>query len=235
MGSVKALDTISVAVFGCSAVGLASAAVMAGFGHRVTLVAADLGQAVQINNGLLPVGDEPGLSRILAQACQAGRLAATTDPELAVTGADVSLICASDLRPMCRVVGSALGACTAFHSVVLRTPIWAGVTDQVLRPVLQLSSGLRASGGGGSGSWGDFGLALWPAFVRDGHVLEDIDSHAPCPVAFGDARTARLLHRLAPEDALIPRPFAEVEELCDRALPALRNGHLPAPELFRQL
>ncbi|NBO21201.1 MAG: hypothetical protein EBU97_04555, partial [Rhodobacteraceae bacterium] len=207
MAGVTVAGVVRVAVFGDMDMGFSMASAWAQAGHRVTLVVDGLGQ--------------------VAQASQGGRILATTDPELAVTGAELSVICTTDLdlRPVCRQVGSALGASTAFHTVVLRTPIHAGVTAQVLRPVLQLSSGLRAAGAefDDACSGGDFGLALWPAPVSGGNGVGHSGPSA-CPVAFGDPRSGRRLQQLAQGCDLIPRSFAQVEAFCDRLGPGLRGG-----------
>src|SRR5688500_7598995 len=105
---------MKIAVFGLGYVGSVSAACLAAAGHAITGVDPDPPKLSLIRQGRSPV-TERGLDELIAQALERGTLTVTDDPEAAVPGADVSLVCVGtpsrrngsvETRYLERVIGS---------------------------------------------------------------------------------------------------------------------------------
>ena len=129
-----------------------------------------------IANGNCPY-EEPGLSALMADLHQAGRLTATTDTTSAVSGADVIVVIVpahltpdrdidfSILQQASAEVGKGLKPDTL---VVYETTLAVGGTRRCLIPVLEEHSGLRAGE--------DFLVAYSPERVKANLVLERLES-----------------------------------------------------------
>ena len=180
---------MKVAVFGLGYVGCVSAACFAHRGHDVIGVDTNPAKVDAIASGRTPVL-EPGLQELVERLHAEGRLHATADAAQAVAASDVSIICVGtpsapngslSLDAIERVVdGDRRGtACRGTsHTVVVRSTVLPGTTDDVVVPLLEKASGLAASA--------DFGVAMNPEFLREGTALsglrrpaEDGDRRAP--------------------------------------------------------
>ncbi|TQJ00169.1 UDP-glucose dehydrogenase family protein [Kribbella jejuensis] len=170
---------MKVAVFGLGYVGSVTAACLAAAGHEVWGVDVDTAKVQPIAEGHSPVV-EPGLDELVADGATSGRLRATTDPRLALEGADVSLICvgtpstpagSTDLTYIKRAVRDIAEAAqvvvrpeSGFHSIVVRSTVPPGTVDEVVAQVLDEvppPEGLT------------FGTAMCPEFLREGSGLAD--------------------------------------------------------------
>jgi len=182
---------MKVAVFGLGYVGSVTAACLAANGHDVWGVDVDTAKVDPITQGRSPVV-EPGLDELVAAGVAAGRMHATTDPRLALEGADVSLICvgtpstpsgSTDLTYIRRAVEDIAIAsrtvappASGFHSIVIRSTVPPGTVDEVVAAVL-------AEHAGGDGF--TFGTAMCPEILREGSGLADF--FAPPFVVVGTA------------------------------------------------
>ncbi|MEU4287737.1 nucleotide sugar dehydrogenase [Kribbella sp. NPDC026596] len=170
---------MKVAVFGLGYVGSVTAACLAANGHDVWGVDVDTAKVGPITEGHSPVV-EPGLDELVADGVTAGRLHATTDPRLALDGADVSLICvgtpstpagSTDLTYIRRAVRDIAEAMqvvvppsSGFHSVVVRSTVPPGTVDEVVEQVLNEVPAPEDV---------TFGTAMTPEFLREGSGLAD--------------------------------------------------------------
>jgi GDP-mannose 6-dehydrogenase len=166
----------SVSVFGLGYVGCVSAACLARQGH--TVVGVDVSQAKvdMINAGLATIVEQ-GIGELVREMHEGGRLTATTDVAAAVAATDISLVCVGtpsqpngslDLRyveRVCTQIGQALRDKSTRHTVVIRSTVLPGSTDEVALPALERASGLRAGR--------DFGIAMNPEFLREGTSIKD--------------------------------------------------------------
>ena len=127
----------------------------------------------RINLGTSPVV-EPGLDALIGQLVRAGRLRATTSAEDALDGAELALICVGTpgqangrlaVESLVRVAESIGGAARQRKelTVVLRSTVLPGTTEEVLVPHL------AAAAGGGC----TFRVAVNPEFMREGSSLQD--------------------------------------------------------------
>jgi GDP-mannose 6-dehydrogenase len=163
-----------VSVFGLGYVGCVSAACFARAGHQVVGVDVNPDKVNAINAGASPIV-EPGLEALIGQVVRSGRLRATGSADDAVEASDLALICVGTpgqangrlqvaaLANVAEAIGRAARDRVPDFTVVLRSTVLPGTTDEVLLPRL-------AAGSGGSGR---FRIAVNPEFMREGSSLQD--------------------------------------------------------------
>ena len=188
-----------ISVFGIGYVGVVSAACLARDGHRVIAVDIDQARVDTLNAGRAPIV-EAGLEPLISDAVADGRLTATLDAEAAVAETEASLVCVgtpsdpdgsvglAHVREVCEIIGRAIRAKGAYHSVIIRSTIVPGTMESVCIPALEQASGLQAGV--------DFGVGYYPEFLRESTAIQDYDD--PGLVVFGaiDAPTFDLLRDL---------------------------------------
>jgi GDP-mannose 6-dehydrogenase len=193
---------MKVAIFGLGYVGSVTAACLATNGHDVWGVDVDTAKVDPITEGRSPVV-EPGLDELMARGVAAGALHATTDPRLALDGAEVSLICvgtpstpngSTDLTYIRRAVKDIAAAArtvappaSGFHSIVIRSTVPPGTVDEVVGPALA-----EQLGGDGFA----FGTAMCPEFLREGSGLADFFAPPFVVVGTADPRVGSALTEL---------------------------------------
>lgn len=167
---------MQLSVFGLGNAGAVIAACLASQGHDVIAMDRNPGKLDLIRRGLAPVS-EPGLAELFGEAVRAGRLTATDDVAEAVAHSALSSLCLQmpilsrhtrdlvEITELCAEIGTALAAKSKFHSIVLRTALPAGAVREVLIPALERASGKQVGV--------DFGVAVYPAFLRRGSAIQD--------------------------------------------------------------
>ena len=168
-----------ISIFGLGYVGAVSAGCLARRGHQVIGVDVNPRKVASVNDGTAPVL-EPGLPEAIAEAVAAGRLRATQDAAEAVRATDVSLVCVGTpsgaqgsidlaaLEHVCADIGAALASTERRHTVVVRSTVLPGTTEETVIPALERASGLKAGR--------DFGVAMNPEYLREGSGVADFDS-----------------------------------------------------------
>lgn len=229
-----------ISVLGLGYVGSVSAACLASQGCRVLGVDANPVKVRLINDGQSPV-IEAGLDEMIAEMVSSGRLTAHTDAAEMVAQSDISLICVGtpsqengnlDLQHVRNVavdIGRGLRRREAYHAVVVRSTMLPGSVDSVVIPLLEQESGKRAGR--------DFGVFIYPEFLREGSALEDyyhpaftlIGSYAACdpetlsplhhgidaPVLTTDLRTAEMVKYVSNAFHALKVSFAnEIGTIC---------------------
>lgn len=166
----------SISIFGLGYVGSVSAACFASLGNRVIGVDVSPSKVEMLDSGRSPIV-EARMNQLVAEANQACRLHATSDPCAAVLGSDISFICVGtpslrngklDLSHIEKVgaeIGAALKRKKSHHVVVLRSTVLPGTTETVLLPVLERESGKKAGDG--------FTVCYNPEFMREGSAVAD--------------------------------------------------------------
>jgi len=159
-------------------VGTTVAACFADLGHDVVNIDIDEEIVAAINAGEAPI-HEPGLQDLITEHAGSdgtGRLRATTDYD-AVLDTDVTFLClptpqnddgSIDLSIMetgATQLGATLAEKTDWHTVVVKSTVVPGSTEDVLTPMLEAESGKTAGEG--------FGVGMNPEFLREGTAVED--------------------------------------------------------------
>jgi GDP-mannose 6-dehydrogenase len=167
---------MDISVFGIGYVGAVSAACLVADGHSVTAVDTNQQKVKAFGKGQSPIV-EPGLDDLIAKGASSGRLRATVDSEEAVRASDASFICVGtpslangnlDLNYVVRVcedIGLAIKNKDRFHCVIVRSTMLPGSMRNVVIPVLEKFSGKKAGK--------DFGIAIYPEFLREGTAIKD--------------------------------------------------------------
>jgi len=163
-----------ISVIGTGYVGIVSGACFAETGHHCICVDVDAAKVARINSGVAPI-HENGLDQILARHVGT-RLSATTDLAKAVHDSEITFIAVgtpfdgqhidlSFIRAAARQIGAALKAKAGWHTVVVKSTVVPGTTDDVVRAELESASGKRAGI--------DFGVGMNPEFLTEGTAVED--------------------------------------------------------------
>ena len=177
---------MKISVFGLGYVGAVSCGCLPELGHEVIGVDISPQKVSMINSGQSPVVEE-GINELISAAVKAGRLRATDDVEFAVLGSEVSLISvATPSNPnytpnltavdeVIRSIGTALRKKQGHHTIVLRSTIAPGTTEDRILPILEESSGRKVGDG--------LSLVFNPEFLREGSSVKDF--HNPPQTVIG--------------------------------------------------
>lgn len=220
---------MKITVFGLGYVGSVSAGCLAALGHQVIGVDVNPTKVEMINAGRSPA-IEKELDAIMQESVQTGRLRAVTSATEAVMASDVSLVCVGtpsadngnlDLRYVERVcweIGEALATKTGYHTVVIRSTMLPGSTEDHIIPILEKASGCRAGV--------DFGVAFNPEFLREGTSVDDFYHPAFTVIGQYDPHSAEEVEKLYESiDAPIykvPLKVAEMVKYANNSYHALK-------------
>lgn len=213
---------MNVTLFGLGYVGSVTATCLASRGHRVVGVDTDSGKVDAMNAGVPPV-IEPGLDALLAEAVGSGALRVTGSAADGLVDSDVSIVCvgtpsaaggSTDLRQVRRVVGEigqVLAGSDRPHTVVIRSTVPPGTVDEVVRPLLEESSGRRVGT--------DLQVAMCPEFLREGTSVTDF-FHPPFLVVGGERAAVQVVRELfdfvdAPHHAVDVRSAESLKYACN--------------------
>jgi GDP-mannose 6-dehydrogenase len=190
---------MKLSVFGIGYVGCVSAACFARDGHEVIGVDVNAAKVDIINSGRSPIV-EPGMSDLLKEAVESGRLSATTDTAVAIQGSELSLVCVGtpsnangslDLRyitRVCQEIGAVLKTKSERHVVIIRSTMLPGTIENTVIPALEEASGKKAGT--------DFGVCINPEFLREGSSLKDFYAPPFTLIGADDSETAELVRQL---------------------------------------
>jgi GDP-mannose 6-dehydrogenase len=167
---------VKVSVFGLGYVGAVSCACLADRGHDVIGVDIHPSKVEMVMRGQSPVVED-GIEELMAAGVAAGRLRATLDLELAIAESEVSLISVAtpsnadytpDLTAVDKVItaiGKAIAKKAGHHTIVLRSTVPPGTTEERIQPLLEAAAGRKV---------GDrLSLVFNPEFLREGSSVKD--------------------------------------------------------------
>ncbi len=169
---------MKVSVFGLGYVGAVSCACLADRGHDVIGVDITPSKVQMVLNGQSPVVEE-GIEELMQAGVAAGRLRATMDLALAIAETEISLISVAtpsnpDYTPdltavdkVIRAIGEAVSRKPGHHTLVLRSTVPPGTTEERIRPILEEAAGRKV---------GDrLSLVFNPEFLREGSSVKDFN------------------------------------------------------------
>ncbi|HWA46869.1 MAG TPA: hypothetical protein VG742_01280 [Dongiaceae bacterium] len=219
---------MQVSVFGLGHAGSVAAGCLAAQGHDVIAFDQDLSKTDLIRRGMGPVR-EPGLDALIKESVGAGKLTVTTNIASGIENSALSnIFSATSYRPhadrdlveltgLCRQIGVALATKTKFHSIVFRTTLPQGATRGALIPALERASGKRVGV--------DFGVAIYPTFLRHGTAIQDCINPSAILVGVTDDET---LARLREMDIAVQAPELVVD-LAEAEAMTRAGGVWPVP------
>lgn len=219
----------AVSIFGLGYVGSVSAACLAAEGFNVIGVDVSDVKRTMINAGRSPIVEE-GLDELMREGVAAERIRATDDAAEAVAASDISFICVGtpshangslDLTAVERVaetIGRALATKDGGHTIVVRSTMLPGSTEEVVIPALERFSDRRAGT--------DFDVCYNPEFLREGSSIRDF-RQPPFTVIGGDStraigRVAELYAGVEGETFPVPIRVAEMVKYVSNAWHALK-------------
>ncbi|MFT3736554.1 MAG: nucleotide sugar dehydrogenase [Rhodocyclaceae bacterium] len=177
---------MKISVFGLGYVGAVSCACLPELGHEVIGVDISPQKVSMINTGQSPVVEE-GINELIEAAVKAGKLRATDDVAAAIAGSEVSLISvATPSNPnytpnltavdaVIRSIGEAVRKKDTHHTVVIRSTVQPGTTEDRIKPILEEAAGRKV---------GDrLSLVFNPEFLREGSSVKDF--HQPPQTVIG--------------------------------------------------
>ncbi len=169
---------MKISIFGLGYVGAVSLACLSRDGHDVIGVDIEQAKLDLIRAGKTPVVED-GMVDLMQRVTASGKVTVTTDARQAVLGSEISLICvgtpsaangSQDQGAVLRLaeqIGAAIAAKDEPHVVVFRSTLVPGTVEDVLRPIIERSSGKRDGTG--------FFLCFQPEFLREGSSIRDYD------------------------------------------------------------
>jgi GDP-mannose 6-dehydrogenase len=217
-----------ISIFGLGYVGAVSFGCLVRQGHSVIGVDVDQHKLTLIESGVTPVVEE-GMRELIAAAASSGRGKVTTDADVAIAGTDVSFVCVGTpsrrngahdltaLRHVSEQIGQAIRKKGTQHVVVIRSTVAPGTTEEVVTPILERASGMRA---------GDLlQICFQPEFLREGVSIKDFDN-PPMTIVGGDGPGVDAIRALSKD---LPCEFiattirtAEMVKFCCNAFHAVK-------------
>ena len=221
-------------VIGSGYVGTTIAACFADLGHDVVNVDVDQEIVDAINDGTAPI-HEDGLADLVAN--HAGpdgtdRLTATMDYE-AVLDTDVTFLCLptpqnddgsidlSIMETAAEQLGTTLADRDAWHTVVVKSTVVPGSTEDAITPILEAASDETAGD--------DFGVGMNPEFLREGTAVHDFLDPDKVVLGADDERALADMHEVF--DPLVERsdtPVVETDTRTAEMIKYANNGFLAA-------
>jgi len=188
---------MDISVVGTGYVGLVSGVCLAELGHHVICVDLDKDKVAQINAGHSPI-HEDGLDEVLARNI-GERLTATTDLSDAIARSSLTIIAVGTpfdgsaidttyIKVASEAIGKALRNKDEFHTVVVKSTVVPGTTDDVVLPIVERASWKLVGH--------DFGVSMNPEFLREGAAIGDFMD--PDRIVYGgtDERTLAVMDEL---------------------------------------
>lgn len=165
---------MKVTIVGTGYVGLITGISLATLGHTVVCIDSDQNKLSIIKSGKSHFF-EPGIDKHLKKVINKGLLHITAALEQAVLVSDITIIAVGTptvnnkidltfIKKACEQIGKALRKSKKYHVVVVKSTVLPGVTEEVVKPILEEYSNKKV---------GAFGLCMNPEFLREGSALED--------------------------------------------------------------
>jgi GDP-mannose 6-dehydrogenase len=190
---------MKIIVWGLGYVGTVVAACFAKLGHDVVGVDKVPAKIDALNRGESPI-KEPGLTALIKEAIDAGRLRAVSEGAAEIADADLSLVCVGTpsapdgstglqyIQGVAAEIGDGLRHTNRYHVVVLRSTVFPGTTERVLLPLLERYS-QKICGQ-------DFGLVMNPEFLRESTAIHDFNDPPYTVIGQFDQRSGDLVEQL---------------------------------------
>jgi len=209
-------DKPVLSVVGLGYVGAVTSVCFSNLGYRVLGVDTDAQKVADINAGGSPIIEE-GLKEGIYKGINNHTFSATTDLKEAVLKSSITIICvgtpsgldgACDLthiKKVCEEIGLIIADKKQFHTLVFKSTVPPGTTENSLLPIIESGSGKLAGTG--------FGLCFYPEFLRESTAIDDFFHPAISILGTLDTRSAATVRELVKDiDAEIHETSIAVAE-----------------------
>jgi UDPglucose 6-dehydrogenase len=219
---------MQLSIIGSGYVGTTVAACFADFGHDVVNVDIDESIVKTINDGQSPI-HEAGLDELIVAHTGpegTGRLQATTDYD-AVLDTEVTFLClptpqnddgSIDLSIMeagATQLGEMLSEKSDWHTVIVKSTVVPGSTEDVIAPILEVESGKTAGA--------EFGVGMNPEFLCEGTAVDDFLNPDKVVLGADDDRALADAHEVF--DSLVVQADAPVVETDTRTAEMIKYAN----------
>ena len=190
---------MKIAIFGLGYVGTVTGACFAMQGHKVVGVDINMEKVKAVSQGKSPI-IERELDGVIAHGIKAGNFSGVSSVKEAIAKTDMAMICVGTpsmesgainvgyLKSVAEDIGKALRDMGRFYTVVIRSTVLPGTTEDVLIPAIEQASGKKLDKG--------FAVCVNPEFMREGDSLEDFYKPAKTIIGAASEKKADLLKRL---------------------------------------
>ena len=215
-------------IIGSGYVGTTVAACFADLGHEVVNVDVDEAVVATISDGDAPI-HEAGLDELIAAHAGpggTGRLRATTDYAAALD-TDVTFLCLptpqnddgsidlSIMEAAATQLGETLATKSDWHTVVVKSTVVPGSTEDTITPILEAES---------DGTAGEaFGVGMNPEFLREGTAVDDFLNPDKVVLGADDERALTDIHEVF--DPLVEAADAPVVETDTRTAEMIKYAN----------
>ncbi len=196
---------MNVAVIGTGYIGLVGAAVFADWGHKVTGIDIDEKKIAKISSGEMPIY-EPGLSELVLENIENGRLEFTTSLPQGIKNAEVVFICvgtpqgedgAADLTAVWSVAKEIGKHLDGYKVIVVKSTVPVRTNERVKQII---SENLKTET--------VFDVVSNPEFLREGSSIEDMQNTDRTVVGFDSERALNVMKELY---AAVEAPLVECD------------------------
>jgi len=171
---------VKVTFYGIGYVGLVQAAVLADAGHDVCCVDVDQAKIDKLKDGIIPIY-EPGLTSLVQENYNQGRLIFTTDAKQGVDFAEIQFIAvgtppdedgSADLKYVLKVAETIATYMTSNKVIIDKSTVPVGTADKVTAHVAKVLA-TRNPQPGTSISQPSFTIVSNPEFLKEGSAVAD--------------------------------------------------------------
>lgn len=218
-------NQLRVSVFGAGYVGLVSATGLAAIGHQVVCIDVDAERVERLMLGEVPFY-EPGLSELVTECVEHGRLRFTTSSHEAITHGEVLMIGvgtpplldgSADLSQVINVAQTIGNLIEHFAVVVVKSTVPVGTSEIVRQAV---ADAMRSAG-----TDVEFAVASNPEFLKEGDAVRDFMQPDRIVVGASDPRAVEILTEmyapLCPTPSVLMVMSERSSELCKYASNAM--------------
>ena len=166
---------MEISVVGSGYVGLITALGLASKGHDVVCIDVDRDKVDRINKAEPPFYEDRLDEALRFHVKEKGNLRASSDYDDLI-GSDVTFVCVNtsrnggknadfrDVKESTQRIGQVLGRKPGYHTVVTKSSVVPGTTEEVIIPCLEQHSGKKVGEA--------FGVAVNPEFLQEGRALQ---------------------------------------------------------------
>ena len=186
-----------ISIIGTGYVGAVTGICFAELGYSVIFIDIDQSVLDKIKSGKSPIY-EPGLEELLQKNLD--HITVSRDYSSSIANTDLTFICVGTpsredgmmdlkfIKSASRAIGFALKEKDDYHSVIVKSTVLPGTTEQIICPSIEKTSG-KSPGIG-------FGIGMNPEFLREGEAVNDFFSPDRIILGINDQTTEEILLKI---------------------------------------